>query len=139
MTTVRMQKLLFKKAPMIKKREFPGMQAPVKQLNPYKYALLKVDQKLLLNKLKIITIKLSYFKGIDDDTALERYLSDFSVSPIPQRLNKRFLKVKPHFVLTSKPEMTRKKEKQQEKEEFEVAKQNRALLREKNKHQKVEN
>lgn len=84
-------------------------------------------------------IIIKFFVTVDgiDLEITEKYAGVLIDPPIPQRQNKRMLRVKPHFVLTSKPEMQRKLKLKEDKAAEETAKQNRLLLRDERKQQKI--
>ena len=63
-----------------------------------------------------------------------RYAGALPEAPIPHRQNKRMLRVKPHFVLSSKPEIVRKMKAKEDKEAEVKAKQERFLIREEKKN-----
>lgn len=66
------------------------------------------------------------------------YAGALTDPPIPQRQNKRNLKFKPHFVLTSKPELARKRKLRDDKEAEDQAKKQRILIREEKRSSKIQ-
>lgn len=105
------------------------------------HAQLDLGKSMIL----IFYLKLNYlfiFSYIDARNGqieqIDKYAGILIVAPIPQRQNKRVLKVKTHFVLSARSEIERKLKMNQDKAAEEKAKQNRLHLRNLKKQQKVD-
>lgn len=95
-----------------------------------------ISQRQQFNLISYYTVA----KVVDslDVKTIEKYTGVLVDPPIPQRQNKRMLRVKPHFVLTSKPEIKRKLKLKEDKAAEETAKQNRLILRDEKKQKKIQ-